>query len=96
MIEDLSKSDNVLGVSKLGRKKSELSVSGASIASHTKSAKSLRSLHNIKSPRVDSVFENDEFKKVILFAYLYHIITISNSDIFNMIETKSKLLIDAV
>lgn len=59
MIDDLSKSDNVLGTSKLGRKKSELSISAASIASHSKSAKSLRSLHNIKSPRVDSVFESD-------------------------------------
>lgn len=93
MIEDMGKGDNTLRVSAIRRKKSENSISGTSNAS--RGAKSLRNLSNIKS-KAEYIFSSQDFKRVLLFSYLHHILKSSMVDIFNLIEAKSKLLIDAV
>lgn len=92
MIEDMGKGDNTLRVSAIRRKKSENSISGASNASR---AKSLRNLSHIKS-NGEYIFSSHDFKRVLLFSYLHHILKSSMTDVFNLIEAKSKLLIDAV
>lgn len=56
MIDDLSKSHNVLGISRISRKKSELSLSGASSPAYAKSVKSIRSLSNLKHFKSDLIY----------------------------------------
>lgn len=90
MIEDIGKGENTLRVSVIRRKKSENSISVASNTS--RGAKSLRNLSNIKS-KGEYIFSSNDFKRVILFSYLHHILKNSMTDIFNLIEAKSKLLI---
>jgi len=79
IIEDVNKTDqNSLGISKISRKKSELSISGSN-KSFSKSARSIRSLNNVKSAKNDYIYDSTDLKKVVLFGYLHHVISISNS-----------------
>jgi hypothetical protein len=97
IFEDLGRCEAVVqGITNSTHSREDISNERDFKNSYAKSAKSLRNCSGVKSPVVNYLFESHDFKKVVIFSYLYYVITVANSDLFNMIEAKSKLLIDAV
>lgn len=50
----------------------------------------------MRSLRNDYIYDTGDIKKVVLFGFLHHLITVSNVEMFNKIETMSRLLINSI
>lgn len=79
------------------RDQDEISASGSGKSaskSGTRSQRSFRS--NMKPSKSEYLFSSKNLGRIVVFSFLYYLIETSNKPVFEMIDTKTKLLMQTI